>query len=244
MKMTMSKKKGVAGYLGYGTGTLEPFDQVFTAGHYIKSGRNAHNDPGNQELFDEMNNVDALLIWGGEDISPSLYGESVASETHATENLSRRDMDEVRACLNAIDAGKPIIGICRGAQLLCALAGGKLVQHVSGHGMSHQIRTYDQKMMRTTSVHHQMMWPWAVKHRILAWADEKRSNVYVFNKEHRLATTVHLEPEVVWFPEIKGLAIQGHPEFVRDDQDEWVQWCMDQVRDLVFPEMTINATEK
>lgn len=221
--MTKIKKLG---FLGYGTGAFRPFDQVFEAGERIKPG--------------EVASVDALIIWGGEDIATSLYGEKAGVWT-GTEELSARDRVEADACNEAIKQGKPIIGVCRGAQLLCALAGGKLVQDVRNHNRGdHLVRTSDGRLMETSSLHHQMMWPFQVEHKMLAWSEHRLSNHYAFNAERvKTATEIealgHVEPEVVYFPKIKGLAIQGHPEF-QNPGDEFVLYCMDLVREYLLNE--------
>lgn len=206
------------GYLGYGTGSFRPFDQVF-----------AHGKPVTPE--DVSNGAcDAVVIWGGEDIATSLYGEEGGVWTGADRYLSKRDTIERDACNAAIAKGIPIIGVCRGAQLLCAMAGGKLVQHVEGHNRGdHDVTTSDGRTIITTSYHHQMMWPYDVEHEMLAVSSKKRSRIYAFNASNVKNSISKDEPEVVWFPKIKGLAIQGHPEFM-DDTDEFVGYCNELVR--------------
>lgn len=187
------------GYVNYGTGRREPFDVIYGA---EKSVTPADILAGS---------VDALVIWGGEDISPSLYKEPV-NGAHAGVNLSTRDVIENAVCLAAISKGIPIIGVCRGAQLLCALAGGKLYQHVSGHMGNHGIVTKDGKEYTTSSIHHQMMDVRAMRkdeYEMIAWSRLSLS------KE----VNGDVEPEIVYFPKIKGLAIQGHPEFMHPDCD-------------------------
>lgn len=222
--MTASKKVLTLGHVGCGTGQCEPFDQVYGNSKLV-----------NAKSIEEGANIDALVIWGGEDISPSLYGDNVSNMCGARAELSRRDRLEASACLAAMERGIPLIGVCRGAQLLCAIAGGRLIQHVTGHGSSHMISTYDGKGMRTTSVHHQMMFPFSVEHKMIAWAAEKQSKVYLNGEDvNDPAMEEHVEPEIVWFPRIKGLAIQGHPEFVSNpDSDPFVQYCMDKVRQFI-----------
>lgn len=213
------------GFVGYGTGDVEPFDQIYKRGKLCKSA-------------DDVRDCDALAIWGGADISPTIYGEPVGPRTGATAELSMRDQIEVEACKAAIDAGIPIIGICRGAQLLCALAGGKLIQDVQNHaGPDHAITTNDGRSIITSSLHHQMMYPWDVEHDLIAWSSEPRSHSYVGVDVGRMRHITDalgieiavMEPEVVYFPTIKGLAIQGHPEFM-DADCAFVQYCMELVR--------------
>ncbi len=209
-----------------GTGTVEPFDQIYKA---EKLCRNA----------DDVRGCDALVIWGGADISPTIYNEPVGPRTGASEKLSHRDAVEVAACEAAIAAGIPIIGVCRGAQLLCALAGGKLVQDVQNHGWTHNVTTDDGRSISTSSMHHQMMYPWDVEHELIAWAETPLSKTYegvdasrMYNRGPNYAHDVAAEPEIVWFPKIKGLAIQGHPEFM-DDKCEFVKYCMELVNKYI-----------
>jgi GMP synthase-like glutamine amidotransferase len=215
------KKVLTLGYLGYGTGTHEPFDQVFPNGVELEPSDIAAGA-----------DIDALVIWGGADISPSIYGHAVSTYTGATEHLSVRDRVEVNAAKFAISRGIPILGICRGAQLVCALAGGFLIQHVNNHGISHPMTTDDGREIMTSSVHHQMMYPYDVEHKLIAWSTNRRSDKYVVgdNSDYE-PMHMHHEPEVVWFPTIKGLAIQGHPEFHRKPlTDPFVQYCMEVTR--------------
>lgn len=214
-------------HVGYGTGRHAPFNQVYSGSVFVKS-----------EDIEQGIPMDALVIWGGEDISPSIYGEPVSDMTGAREELSQRDRIEVSACGAAIERGVPIIGVCRGAQLVCALAGGKLIQHVSGHTSNHHIETFDGCRVLSSSVHHQMMYPFDVDHHMIAWSSERRSRTYIngHDKEEE-SMQGHLEPEIVWFPKIKALAIQGHPEFHGDpENDPFVQYCMEKVRQFILGE--------
>lgn len=175
---------------------------------------------------DELVGPGALIIWGGSDIHPSLYlRDNVA--TWAGEIPSPRDQAEAKLFAKAVDAGLVILGVCRGAQLGCALSGGILIQDVSGHNNDHMITTSDDRNFATSSIHHQMMYPWSIEHELLAWTHYPKSNRYVgltdaelekipckmFGDEKELP----IEPEVVWFPTTKCLAIQGHPEMMDYD---------------------------
>ncbi len=69
--------------------------------------------------------VDGLIVGGGDDISPDLYqGRLVA----AARLDPARDALERRLVLEALEAGKPVLGICRGAQMLNVALGGDLHQ--------------------------------------------------------------------------------------------------------------------
>ena len=168
--------------------------------------------------IDEINRGDVVMFGGGEDISPSLYKEKRHPITHAPDKPSQRDTFEFLAFQRAQESGASCYGICRGAQLLCALSGGKLVQHVNNHAGGHFITTSDGEKMMTSSVHHQMMWPFNLpkdKFEILGVSEEPLSTIYIFSPEKSL-NKVSTEPEIVFFPETRSLGIQGHPEFMHE----------------------------
>ena len=70
--------------------------------------------------------VDALILSGGEDIDPARYGEGIWNET--VEVNYRRDTSDFLLARAALDAGLPILGICRGEQLMNVVLGGTLYQ--------------------------------------------------------------------------------------------------------------------
>jgi anthranilate/para-aminobenzoate synthase component II len=218
----MAGKIRTLGHVGMGTGELSPFDQVYDEGKHVTP----------EDIL--AGKVDALVIWGGADISPSIYNQPVGPRTGADANLSHRDRVEVAVCKAAISAGIPIIGVCRGAQLLCALAGGILVQDVDGHIGSHSMTTDTGRTIITSSVHHQMMYPFHLEesdYDLIAWTTQARSHSYVgvdSDKMKMLGSVI--EPEVIFFHSINGLAIQGHPEFMKAN-DEFVLYCNDLVRE-------------
>ena len=83
---------------------------------------------------DVLDVLDGLMLIGGVDLEPSLYGE----EPHPTTVDTQPDRDHHEATLfrAALDRGVPVLGVCRGAQLMTAALGGKLHQHlpdVLGH---------------------------------------------------------------------------------------------------------------
>ena len=77
------------------------------------------------ELLDIL---DGLIISGGRDINPRLYGEELHEKTTDIDN--QQDEWEVSLIEGAIDRDLPLLCVCRGHQLLCAIRGGKLFQHL------------------------------------------------------------------------------------------------------------------
>lgn len=177
------------------------------------------------EDLDCLNSI--LILHGGADISPSLYNEKVGKYTHAGPFLSKRDKIELDLAEEAISLGIPIFGICRGAQLLTAIAGGKLVQDVTNHACGkHKITTEDGTEIMATSAHHQMCNPDGTEHELLAWSTENRSTHYLNGDNQN--TTMLVEPEVIFYPKLKALAVQAHPEWM-DLRSNFVQYCLDLV---------------
>ncbi len=78
--------------------------------------------------------LDGIVIAGGADVNPARYGEH--PQTHTTGWRDDRDVSEFALLDAADDAGLPVLGICRGMQVMAARAGGRLHQHlpdVVGH---------------------------------------------------------------------------------------------------------------
>ncbi len=94
-------------------------------------------DPTNA-LPDALDAFDALLLTGGGDVDPALYGAERHPQTG--EPNSNRDTLERQLIDRFLEIGRPVFGICRGIQLLNVAFGGQLIQHVPdwlatrGHG--------------------------------------------------------------------------------------------------------------
>jgi gamma-glutamyl-gamma-aminobutyrate hydrolase PuuD len=82
--------------------------------------------PGDQLPVD----IDGLLLAGGGDVDPARYGQP---NTAADKIDSQRDELELALAHRVIDDDLPVLGICRGFQVLNVAFGGKLVQDVADH---------------------------------------------------------------------------------------------------------------
>jgi putative glutamine amidotransferase len=77
--------------------------------------------------------LDGLVLAGGADLSPELYG---AEREPLTDTRPHRDAAEMLLARTALERDLPILGVCRGMQILAIAAGGRLHQHlpdVLGH---------------------------------------------------------------------------------------------------------------
>src|SRR5512133_2213710 len=77
--------------------------------------------------------LDGLILAGGADIDPQSYGEQAHAETRGT--VPERDDFEIALTRRALERDLPLLGICRGMQLMNVAAGGTLLQHLpDSHG--------------------------------------------------------------------------------------------------------------
>ncbi|NEA63124.1 gamma-glutamyl-gamma-aminobutyrate hydrolase family protein [Streptomyces sp. SID12488] len=75
--------------------------------------------------------LDGVVIAGGPDVDPARYGEE--RDPHTGPPAEARDAWELALIEAALATGTPLLGICRGMQLLNVALGGTLVQHIDGH---------------------------------------------------------------------------------------------------------------
>jgi putative glutamine amidotransferase len=81
------------------------------------------DDPG--ELLDRL---DALVLAGGADMDPASHGAEPHTETVGTN--PERDRFEIALARGALERGIPLLGVCRGMQILNVACGGTLDQHI------------------------------------------------------------------------------------------------------------------
>jgi putative glutamine amidotransferase len=150
--------------------------------------------------------LDGLLLAGGSDVDPALYGAQPLPETDKPD--CDRDSLETALLREALDRDLPVLAICRGLQLLNTALGGTLVQHIEGHRCPQQ-----------QAVHPITITPHSRLKSILE-VDE-----YVVNSRHHqcvdhvasgLVVVARAPDNVVEALELPGrrfvLAVQWHPE--------------------------------
>jgi len=157
--------------------------------------------------------LDALVLVGGADLSPSSYGQYPNFYTSNTDVFKQHVYDN---CLpNYVANGKKILGICLGMQQLACYFGSKLTQHLPFHTQS----DYDAKpahdvisdlgTFKVTSTHHQgvIRNELSDKLEVLAFArNEEYSNV-------KSKDPLHVDiVEVFKHKDLPIIGVQSHPE--------------------------------
>lgn len=102
-----------------------------------------------------LDGLDAVIITGGRDVDPGNYGQQPHPATDEPVQINRdRDAWEIALVRGAIRRGIPLLGICRGAQVLNVALGGTLHQHlpdVVGHTRHQQGNAvFSTSVVRTT----------------------------------------------------------------------------------------------
>ena len=156
--------------------------------------------------------LDGLILAGGRDIDPATYGAERANGTD--DPRTERDEFELALAQRAMERDIPLLGICRGMQLMNIARGGTLVQSLPEHlhrrsvgtfdGNDHPVRLEESSLAAratgevshgTLSHHHQGIDRVGDGLRVTGWADEDEL------------------PEALEDPELQfALGVQWHPE--------------------------------
>ena len=195
--------------------------KVYIPGDRFHNYNRALTALGAEVVFDTPEDCGALLLPGGWDVHPRLYGEEIMGSEGIDEERDARELDAISFFM---DRQRPILGICRGVQILNVALGGSLYQDIPGHKAGpegdsyHETRTDDPMLIAlygerftVNSSHHQ-----AVKRpgdglRAVQWADDG---------------TV----EAVRHASLPVFGVQWHPERQRSPIDGWLllaRWLLD-----------------
>lgn len=177
-----------------------------------------------------LEDADVVIFGGGADIESKTYSEESSTRTYTSPDREKKEKEDFH---KAQKLGIPVYGTCRGMQLLCAMAGGKLIQDVTNHHGDHSMTTYDKSVIRVNSIHHQMVNPSNLKigkdYKVLGWTTKRISTRYLGAKDRTIYLPAEFkEIEAIYFPKIKGMGIQSHPEMMLGSKSygatiEWMQ---------------------
>lgn len=130
--------------------------------------RLSHNEPASVEM------CDAIVLSGGIDVHPRFYGSNQLDYPNADDFDEKRDQFELNALRTALEKNIPVLGICRGMQLINVAMGGTLVQdlgtrndiHRGGPDKRHEVHVEEDTILAdfvgvkegdVNSAHHQAL---------------------------------------------------------------------------------------
>lgn len=179
---------------------------------------------GATELLDRL---DGLVLAGGSDIDPRHYGSAPGPGSTALD--PERDDHEIRLTLTAMAMGLPLLGICRGMQVMNVALGGTLVPHLAPDaGEAHSFTGYpaDHPAHRVAFV------PGSQLYEI--FGEETRVNSFhhqaVLDLGDGLIATGRADDgviEAVEVPDAGALGVQWHPELMPQVAARLFSWLID-----------------
>ncbi len=175
-----------------------------------------------EEAMAAAEGLDGLLITGGEDIEPSLYGQENTASAVPEIGIDMTDIYLYRAF---ISLNKPVLGICRGMQIINVAEGGDMVQDIPsagrGFNVHHQFKLDPPVMDRSQPAHTARFVPGSRMHAI--FGDEHGVNSFHHQAVDKVAdcfTVTGVSPDGVTeaFENKLVTAVQWHPERMITDE--------------------------
>lgn len=188
-------------------------------------------DPDESFAHELLDRLDGLVIAGGVDVEPRRYG----ARPHPLSQAPRPDRDDLDLLLARVSAERrtPVLGICRGMQVMAVAAGGELEQHVpdragtAGHSATpgvyarHHVATIDGTLVAdllgasvdVPSSHHQSVLSHP-RYRPAAWAADGTLEA-MEDPEQPFRLAVQWHPEVGDDPRLFDALVVAAREFSR-----------------------------
>jgi putative glutamine amidotransferase len=203
-----SKKQSIGRYL----------DAVAAAGAQgVPLWRPRRDEPDKtQHRIDKLaSRLDGLIVSGGKDLNPALYGEEIHPEAKVKLIHPLRTQFETLLTRAMRERAKPVLGICYGCQFFNVLKGGSLIQDIPTqwpdaivhHESFHAVRVLRDSILHrligqdefeVASYHHQAIARPGEGARVTAWAPDG------------LIEAIELDDDPLW------LGVQWHPEWDRE----------------------------
>lgn len=163
---------------------------------------------------------DGLLLCGGCDVDPAFYGEECDGAVNPDRTRDTRELELIRAFLQA---GKPVMGICRGHQILNVYFGGTLVQDLPAPNLHrttkepygvHDVQAAEGSFLETmygthfwvNTFHHQAVKTLGDGLQPVAWKDDL---VEAFVHKQLPVVSVQWHPEKLCFSQARQDACDG-----------------------------------
>ena len=188
-----------------------------------------------QNAMEYSRRITGLLLVGGEDLNPSMYGEKVDRLTERY--MPRRDQFESWLILACIEQQKPILGICRGAQILNVVCGGSLFQDLSYKPGAHNHSQIGERDFSTK--HRVTIIPHTLLHTLIGREQiETNTSHHQAIKKVGTGLKVSAEADDGVIEAIEGpgftLGVQWHPE----------SWAADEISRSIFSGFVVACSKK
>ena len=168
-----------------------------------------------------LTRVDGVVLSGGGDIDPAYYGGSPHPKVYGVN--PQRDALEVALARAAVAQGKPLLGICRGIQLLNVALGGTLYEDLGDQSPYTLPHRRDPKTERTLLAHEVTVTPDSRLADILGTARLPVNSLHhqgIRDLAPGLRAVAHATDGLIEGVEVPGhpfaLAVQWHPEWLYD----------------------------
>jgi putative glutamine amidotransferase len=138
-------------------------------------------DPMHDDPVASVRQLDGILLTGGGDVDPALFGEAAHATYHPAE--AGRDAHEIALVRAAVDAHLPMLAICRGLQVMNVACGGTLLQDIPSSvppGVDHQV-----PMPKNAMVHEVWMNRGSLLWRVLSDALDGGDTCTVNSRHHQ-----------------------------------------------------------
>lgn len=219
-----------------GTQLLSPTSEfegslvAYTPQYYIDTVQNADATPvvlpvGSADDAKTMVDVlDALILTGGHDVDPKLYGEE--PHQNLTLTFPKRDAFDFALYEAALEKGIPVLGVCRGMQLINVYHGGSLYQDLPAQYESELI-LHVQKAPFETALHGVTIAEGSHLYDMLG--SQTRVNTLhhqaIKNLGNGLKAVAHSQDGIIEAiepldPNVDMLAVQWHPEIMANNDDD------------------------
>lgn len=206
-------------------------DWNYVAGDYVYAVEEANAVPvfipfcrNMDHLTPLLERLDGILISGGHDIDPNIYGKRPMP--YCGRIVPERDAYDLAVARYAYEHKKPILGICRGIQILNVLMGGTIYQDMQKEGWNEHAPMGDIGP-RNYPVHEVNFTPGSILHRV--YGNSTRTNSFHHQAVHELGRNVTVtgrcEDGIVEGLEVSGgsaftVGVQWHPEMMFDETEQ------------------------